>query len=138
MADQVLQDFKNLEKPIDAPPRADLRTFNENDILGDLERDEKGNVVVLQHQSGVYKDRQGNLTNQRGYLVEQSSLSIVENQHMMVMFAPQDIDERGEVQAPFSLEKYNFNPHELMGDFDYTEGKPELMQTNKGLFMDKK
>jgi hypothetical protein len=31
---------------VDAPPQADLRSFNENDILGDLDRDEKGNVVV--------------------------------------------------------------------------------------------
>jgi hypothetical protein len=34
---------------IDVPPNAELRTFNENDILGDLDRDEKGNVVVLEN-----------------------------------------------------------------------------------------
>ena len=31
------------------PPNAELRTFNENDILGDFDRDEKGNVVVLSY-----------------------------------------------------------------------------------------
>jgi hypothetical protein len=35
------------------------------------------------------------------------------------MFAQRDLDERGEVPAPFCIEKYNFNPHNLMGDFDY-------------------
>lgn len=37
------------------------------------------------------------------------------------MFAKQDLDERGEIPAPHSLEKHNFNPHNLMGDFDYSE-----------------
>jgi len=27
------------------------------------------------------------------------------------MFAASELDERGEVPAPFSVEKYNFNPH---------------------------
>jgi hypothetical protein len=31
---------------VDAPPQAGLRSFNENDIFGDLDRDLKGNVVV--------------------------------------------------------------------------------------------
>jgi hypothetical protein len=35
------------------------------------------------------------------------------------MFSLRDLDERGEVPAPFCIEKYNFNPHNLMGDFDY-------------------
>jgi hypothetical protein len=39
------------------PPDYQLRLFNENDILGDLDRDEKGNVVVLTDPEGNYKDR---------------------------------------------------------------------------------
>jgi hypothetical protein len=31
---------------VDAPANADLRTFNEHDILGDVDIDEKGNVFV--------------------------------------------------------------------------------------------
>lgn len=49
MADQILSSFKQFEGKIDVPPNAELRTFNENDILGDLDRDEKGNVVVLEN-----------------------------------------------------------------------------------------
>jgi hypothetical protein len=40
------------------------------------------------------------------------------------MFASDEMDERDEVPAPFCVEKYNFNPHQLMGDFDYIDGKP--------------
>ena len=45
LADTLMSQF-NQQKAIDVPPRADLRTFNVNDILGDLDRDNRGNVVV--------------------------------------------------------------------------------------------
>lgn len=54
------------------------------------------------------------------------------------MFTASELDERGEVPAPFSVEKYNFNPHQLMGDFDYVDGKIQLMQTSNGFFIDKR
>jgi hypothetical protein len=28
------------------PPNADMRNFNENDILGQLDRDDKGNPII--------------------------------------------------------------------------------------------
>lgn len=49
---------------------ADMRTFNEHDILADLDRDDKGNVIVLQDQHGQYKDKRGQVTNQKGYLID--------------------------------------------------------------------
>jgi hypothetical protein len=61
------------------PPNADLRTFNVNDILGDLERDDKGNVVINQDQGGDNCDKQGNFTNQRGYLLDKNSGAVIEN-----------------------------------------------------------
>jgi hypothetical protein len=33
---------------VQVPPEANKRTFNENDILGDFDRDEKGNIILLQ------------------------------------------------------------------------------------------
>jgi hypothetical protein len=30
---------------VEVPPNSQSRRFNENDILGDLERDEKGNII---------------------------------------------------------------------------------------------
>lgn len=52
------------------PPDAAKRNFNENDILGDVDRDEKGNVVVQPDQNGVHLDKQGRLVNERGYLTD--------------------------------------------------------------------
>ena len=54
------------------------------------------------------------------------------------MFRSDEMDERGEVPAPFCIEKFNFNPHQIMGDFDYSDGKPILMKTSQGFYIDKK
>lgn len=45
MNENLLKDFKKTESLVDIPPNAELRTFNENDVLGDLDRDEKGNLI---------------------------------------------------------------------------------------------
>jgi len=51
-----MKDFQEKRKEEDAiiniPPNSGLRTFNEHDILGDLDRDEKGNIVVLHDKNG--------------------------------------------------------------------------------------
>ena len=54
------------------------------------------------------------------------------------MFNQTDLDEREELPAPFCLEKHNFNPHDCMGDFDYVNGKPNVIQKAPGVFYDGK
>ena len=39
------------------------------------------------------------------------------------MFAQDDLDDKGEVPAPFCVEKFNFNPHDLMGDLEFQYDK---------------
>jgi hypothetical protein len=34
------------------------------------------------------------------------------------MFKNSDLDQKGEVPAPFYFERFNFNPHEITGYFD--------------------
>lgn len=63
---------------------------------------------------------------------------VIENLNGEQMFPFEDLDEHGEVPGPFSVEKYNFNPHQLMGDFDYQNQQPELMQSKQGFYLDKK
>ena len=46
VTDKLLEDFARQEPPIEIPPNQDHRTFNVNDILGDLDRDDKGNIIV--------------------------------------------------------------------------------------------
>lgn len=55
------------------------------------------------------------------------------------MFSKQELDERGEVPAPYYVEKHNFNPLGLKGDFDYDRsGKPIILKGPKGELLDKK
>lgn len=61
---------KNKEDDIEVPPDASKRNFNENDILGDLDRDDKGNVLVLEDDNGKYIDKKGQKINERGYLLD--------------------------------------------------------------------
>lgn len=54
-----MKNFKNSEM-IEVPPNADSRRFNECDIIGNLDRDEKGNVIAGEADSqGKFKDKKG-------------------------------------------------------------------------------
>lgn len=124
---------------IECPPNANSRRFNECDIIGDLERDEKGNVVAGEADAnGKHKDRGGNETNQRGYLTNAKG-DVVNNLDGGKMFDKNDLDERGEVPPPFNVEKHNFNPLRCRGDFDYDRnGKAMILKDAKGGYVDKR
>lgn len=137
MGEDLADGFQNQDS-FEAPPKADSRSFNVHDIYGDLDRDDKGNVIVGADAQGKTRDKQGNPINQRGYLTNRETGAIIDNVAHRQMFSPSELDERGELPAPFSLEKYNFNPHLMMGDFDYTGAKPNLLQSAQGFFLDKR
>ncbi len=99
-----------------------MRTFNENDILGDFERDESGNVIVTGDM-----DRLGRRTNAKGYLIDAATGSLIETQTSIWMFLSNNLGSTEELPAPFTVEKYNFNPHQLMGDFDFKNKKPSVL-----------
>jgi hypothetical protein len=70
-----------LDDPVlQVPPDSSKRTFNENDILGEFDRDDKGNIILLQDDTGQYIDKLGRRVNERGYLLDPNgSGDIVEN-----------------------------------------------------------
>lgn len=119
MSQELIQDFAKPKHPVEMPPNADNRTFNVNDILGELDRDDRGNIVVLQDSQGNNCDKTGHATNIRGYLQDPSTGDILENYTKEKLFSASDIDEKGEIPAPFSVEKFNFNPHDLIGDLEF-------------------
>jgi len=127
---------------IEVPPTAESRKFNECDIIGNLQRDEKGNVISGEPdaKTGKFRDKTGRETNQRGYLVDPKSGDVVNNLDGGKMFDKKELDDRGEVPAPFNVEKHNFNPHQTRGDFDYDKnGKPIIKKDpSTGAFVDKR
>ncbi len=70
------------------PPDSTKRNFNENDILGEFDRDEKGNIILLQDDTGQYIDKRGRRVNERGYLLDPNgSGDIIENMQNQKMFS---------------------------------------------------
>lgn len=52
MNEEPLDQFKDDPEPVSVPPHLNNRNFNECDILGDFDRDDKGNIIVLQDDEG--------------------------------------------------------------------------------------
>jgi len=78
--EQPLQDFiEGREPAVQCPPDHQKRNFNIQDILGDFDCDEKGNIIVLQDEEGNIQDKTGRPTNERGYLRDPVSGDIIEN-----------------------------------------------------------
>ena len=110
------------------PPSSENKNFNENDILGDLDRDEKGHFMFNEKRSILCRSRDsGPLTNldkkdkkvtEKGYLV--NSAGDVTNQNGEVIFKKNELSENGTIPLRFEKEKFNFNPFDIMGNFDNT------------------
>jgi hypothetical protein len=114
------------------PPTIESRRFNECDILGKFDRDEKGNVIAEPDANGKFKDQNGKPANERGYLIDEDG-NIINNLNGQKMFDKSDLDAKGDVPAPFNVEKHNFNPHQVRGDFDYDRnGNPMIKKTKSG------
>ena len=55
------------------------------------------------------------------------------------MFSKEQLIENGDVPMPFRFECFNFNPHEILGHFDYdrASGKPIILKSKSGNLVDK-
>ena len=126
---------------IHEPPNYDSRKFNVCDIEGDIDYDEKGEAAPGEPDpnDGLLRDKQGRVINNKGYLLDPSNGNIISNNNGEVMFERKDLDDKGEIPAPFSIEKHNFNAHAVLGDFDYdVNGKPKISKGKNGSFADKR
>jgi hypothetical protein len=55
------------------------------------------------------------------------------------MFGKSQMDENGNLPHPFQLERWNFNPHDIKGDFDYDrKGKAMILRDKHGKYVDKR
>lgn len=50
------------------------------------------------------------------------------------MFSKEELTPEGDLPMPYRFERFNFNPHEILGHFDYDKGteKPIIMKNKKG------
>jgi hypothetical protein len=105
----------------------DKKRFNVNDILGDFDRDNKGNPLILQDKDGDLIDKDGNRVNEKGYLIDDKTGDVVEKEKKIKIFDFEELDERGELPPPFNLERFNFNGHDVRGYFDKDANGNEII-----------
>lgn len=47
------------------------------------------------------------------------------------MFDRRDLDERGNIPMPYAIEKFNFNPFDLQGDYSFNDVNDPLSFNRK-------
>jgi hypothetical protein len=117
------------------------RTFNVFEVLGNFKLDASGNIEDRDRTiiESNFFDRDGFLVNEKGYLINEVTGAIRSRFTYDDLFMPEvgTIEDLGELPMPYRLEKFNFNPHRIMGSFDYENGKPVFLKNKYNNFTDK-
>ena len=81
-----------------------------------------------------FHDLDGQLVNEFGYLINEKTGFIRSRYTYEDLFLPihNSIEEKGELPMPFRLERHNFNPHKILGNFDFDA------KTRKPIFLKNK
>lgn len=112
------------------------KKFDLMDILGTLDKDRKGNVIIRRHpKTGKMVDKQGRPVNAKGYLVDEDG-NIISNEGRM-LFEKDSLTKDGEIPKLFSFLKFNID--EVKGDYEMDPlGNPMLQKTREGYLADSK
>ena len=82
--------------------------------------------------NGKHVDRDGRPVNQKGYRVNERG-DVIDAKASLVMFAKSRLDTDGEIPSPHREERFNFNPHDITGNFEKDRsGKPVLQRGSNG------
>lgn len=88
-----------------------------------------------------YKDFDGLPVNEKGYLINETNGAIYSKFTFEDQFYPitQSVEDYGELPLPYRLERFNFNAHAIMGNFDFDKinNKPIFLRNKYGQFTDK-
>ena len=102
---------------------AEKREFNENDIMGDIERNHLGIPTNLRESSnGSYLDMKGRVVSAKGYLLDPRGNII--NLDGKLMFRKKQMTRDEDLPVPASIERFNFNPFRITGNFQNAPKSP--------------
>lgn len=106
--------------------------FNEHQILGWFDKDEKGNIILLTNEKGDLVDKQGLKVNEKGYLWDRYGNIVTGIDKKNWIFGEPQLDDFGEIPLPFSFDRYNFNLHDLTGNVS-NMSRPKNQKLHKDL-----
>lgn len=111
------------------------KKFDLMDVLGILDKDRKGNIIIRRDAKGRMVDKKGRQVNAKGYLVDADGNVI--NQDGKVLFEAYTLSRDGEIPKLFSFLKFNID--EVKGDYEMDPlGNPMLQKTRDGHLVDSK
>ena len=93
--------------------------------MGNFERDNNGRIINREMvlRKGHFRDQDNHVVNERGYLIDETTGDIRSRYTFDILFHHYELvgvgDRKFELPMPYRLEKYNFNPHECMGNLDW-------------------
>jgi hypothetical protein len=84
--------------------------------MGEFDKDEKGNIILLTNSKGNLVCKNGRKVNEKGYLRDRYGHILYGSKDRVRAFSQNDLDERGEIPLPYSWDRYNFNAFEVTGN----------------------
>lgn len=119
--------------PIHNPSAKDY-TFNEHSVMGEFDKDEKGNIILLTNEKGNLVCKNGRKVNEKGYLRDRYGHVLYANQNRVRAFSEKQLDDKGEIPLPFSFNRYNFNAFDVCGNIktNPATGSPNRFDQKKG------
>ena len=122
---------KQLEEDGGMPPlhTYDGERFNCEEVIGALDKDRNGNIIIRRDAKNQMIDKRGRLVNRRGYLVDKGGNVI--DKAGKVMFRKDHLSEDEEIPKIFSFMK--FNQDSVSGRFERDPGGfPILNKVKRG------
>lgn len=76
----------------------------------------------------------GRAVNEKGYLINNERKYVINKYNQNLMFKKEDLTPDGKLPMPYRFEMFNFNPHDIMGhfDFDKNKEKPIILKNKHG------
>jgi len=109
--------------------------FDVRDVIGDLEKDRKGNIIIRRDKDNNMVDKKGRRVNSKGYLVDLEG-NVVDSDGT-VRFDQGMLSRDNEIPKFFPFLK--FNVEDIRGEFEMDPGgNPILQKNSKGEFLDNK
>lgn len=113
------------------------KKFDLKEVMGALDKDRKGHVIIRRDAKGKLVDKLNRLVNQKGYLTDKDGNVVSSEGGNKVMFENYTLTKDGEIPKLFSFLKFNID--EVRGDYEMDPlGNPMLTKARDGAFSDTK